>query len=97
MILLQLSAGQGPAECCLAVSKVLKVLLKEAESLQLEVKIIDREAGPEADTLKSVLLNVKGSDALSFAESWHGTIKWLCKSPYRPSHKRKNWFIGGVF
>ena len=22
-----------------------------------------------------------------------GTIQWICKSPYRPNHKRKNWFI----
>ena len=29
MILLQLSAAQGPAECCLAVSKAMKVVSKE--------------------------------------------------------------------
>ena len=22
-----------------------------------------------------------------------GTIKWICRSPFRPNHKRKNWFI----
>ncbi len=22
-----------------------------------------------------------------------GSIQWICRSPYRPGHKRKNWFI----
>ncbi len=22
-----------------------------------------------------------------------GTVQWICQSPYRPTHKRKNWFI----
>jgi peptide chain release factor len=22
-----------------------------------------------------------------------GTIQWICQSPFRPNHKRKNWFI----
>ena len=27
---------------------------------------------------------------LSFLE---GSIQWICKSPFRPNHKRKNWFV----
>lgn len=22
-----------------------------------------------------------------------GTIQWICESPFRPHHKRKNWFV----
>lgn len=22
-----------------------------------------------------------------------GSVLWICKSPYRPSHGRKNWFL----
>lgn len=22
-----------------------------------------------------------------------GSIQWICRSPYRPNHKRKNWFV----
>ena len=22
-----------------------------------------------------------------------GTIQWICQSPFRPHHKRKNWFV----
>lgn len=23
-----------------------------------------------------------------------GTVQWICQSPFRPNHKRKNWFVG---
>ena len=22
-----------------------------------------------------------------------GSVEWICQSPFRPHHKRKNWFI----
>jgi peptide chain release factor len=22
-----------------------------------------------------------------------GTVQWICQSPFRPNHKRKNWFV----
>lgn len=97
MIIIQLSAAQGPAECCLAVTKALKVLIKEAEDLKLKVQLLESEQGPEASIFKSVLLSVDGEGALDFAKSWDGTILWSCKSPYRPKHKRKNWFITGSY
>jgi len=97
MILIQLSAAQGPAECCLAVTKALKVLIQEAEDLKLKVQLLESEQGPYVGIFKSVLLNVNGEGALSFAKSWNGTILWSCKSPYRPKHKRKNWFITGSY
>ncbi|EFE7661178.1 peptide chain release factor, partial [Escherichia coli] len=25
---------------------------------------------------------------------WCGTIQWICPSPYRSHHGRKNWFLG---
>jgi peptide chain release factor len=97
MILIQLSAAQGPAECCLAVTKALKVLIKEAEALKLKVKLLEEELGPKANSFKSVLLSVEGKGVLAFAKGWNGTILWSCKSPYRPKHKRKNWFITGSY
>lgn len=97
MILLQLSSAKGPAECCLAVSKTLKVVLKEAKKQPIEIEILEEESGAEPNTLKSVLLSIKGEGARDFAKSWHGTIQWICQSPYRPGHPRKNWFIGGSF
>ena len=25
--------------------------------------------------------------------SLEGTVLWICKSPFRPNHKRKNWYV----
>jgi peptide chain release factor len=41
------------------------------------------------------LVSIAGSAALeSFANSWRGTVQWIARSPFRPEHKRKNWFVG---
>lgn len=100
MILLQLSAAQGPAECCLAVARALQVLLDEAEQANVRnakgsvsVHILEQREGPEKNTFHSVLLSVEGVDAQAFAASWCGTLQWIFQSPYRPTHRRKNWFI----
>lgn len=82
-MLLQINAGQGPAECELAVGKFLRFLKKE-----YEIEIVEKRKGAYIDTLKTVVIS--GNEALS---QWIGTVKWICQSPYRPRHKRKNWFI----
>lgn len=83
-MLIQLSSGQGPAECELAV----KLL---ADSLKKEFKDIETVSSHPAKTkgcYSSILL--KSNSDLSFLE---GSIQWICQSPYRPNHKRKNWFV----
>lgn len=97
MILLQLSASQGPDECALAVAKALRRLLQEAEQYQVDIEEIERVAGARTGTLNSVLLAFDGEQALVLAQRWVGSIQWICPSPYRPKHARKNWFIGGQF
>ncbi|TLP77901.1 peptide chain release factor H [Pseudomonas nitroreducens] len=96
MILLQLSAAQGPDECALAVAKALQRLLREAEAKGAEVRVIEEEAGPRRGTLLSVLLALEGDSAATLAEGWSGTLQWVCASPYRPNHGRKNWYFGGA-
>jgi peptide chain release factor len=96
MILLQLSAAQGPEECSLAVAKALKYLLKEAADQGVEVRVLEEEAGGRHGTLRSVLLALAGERAEALAEAWSGSLQWICPSPYRPTHRRKNWFFGGA-
>lgn len=96
MILLQLSAAQGPDECALAVAKALQRLQREAETLEVETRVIEEEAGPRQGTLLSVLLALEGEAAAALAEDWSGTLQWVCASPYRPNHGRKNWYFGGA-
>lgn len=51
----------------------------------------------EGDTvawLRERGLELDGPGAVALARSWKGTVLWTCRSPYRPTHKRKNWFVG---
>lgn len=82
-MLLQISSGQGPVECELAVAKLAKELEKE-----LNAEIIEKRDSRFSDGYISVLMECK--EDVSFLE---GTIQWICKSPIRPNHKRKNWFV----
>lgn len=95
MLLLQLSAAHGPAECALAVAKGFALLQREALAHDIDVEVIETEAGPEAHTWRSLVLALDGADAAVFAQRWSGTLLWICPSPYRPTHRRKNWFFGG--
>lgn len=94
MILLQISAAQGPQECALAVAKALNRLRHEAGKKQIELELIEVTPARIAGTYQSVLLALDGEAAQELAKAWEGTSQWICPSPYRPSHGRKNWFIG---
>ena len=94
MILLQLSAAQGPEECALAVGKALRRIEREAANLRLKVQILESVPARHPQTFHSVLLGVEGEKTEELVGRWAGTIQWICQSPYRPGHRRKNWFIG---
>lgn len=94
MVLLQLSAGQGPAECCRAVAGILGRLLESAAAGGIRASVLETEAGPGANTWHSVLVSLEGPAAAAFAQAWAGSAQWICASPYQPGHARKNWFIG---
>ncbi|QOL19400.1 peptide chain release factor H [Candidatus Bodocaedibacter vickermanii] len=90
----QITSGQGPAECELAVQHVLDRFLKEALQQHLKVDVLEKIPGEKGNIYQSVLLSVSGDSLIPFLKRWQGTIQWICESPYRPTHKRKNWFIG---
>lgn len=46
----------------------------------------------EGGGLKDGVFNDQHLDA--YVQSWVGPIKWQGGSPYRPKHKRCNWFVG---
>ena len=81
---LQISAGQGPVECELAVGKLAQALCEEFS----DTEIHRMTKGYREGCYRSAIL--ESSHDLSFLD---GSIKWICQSPFRPNHKRKNWFI----
>jgi peptide chain release factor len=90
---LQISAGQGPAECARAVVKVAEAIRDEAVESGVSAGTLEVEPGPEAGTAWSVLLTVNGPNAREFAARWRGTVQWVARSPFRSGHKRRNWFV----
>ena len=91
---LQITAGQGPIECAWAVIKVIEKLHTEAATAKLETKTLELEPGPVPGTAHSALLTISGSNLEPFLAHWQGTIQWIARSPFRPTHKRRNWFVG---
>jgi len=89
----QVSSGQGPTECMRAAWHLVRKLEVEAKELQCTVELLKAESGPEAKSFRSVLLKVKGNKLEQLQEKWQGTIQWKGKSPFRPFHKRQNWFV----
>lgn len=91
--IIQITSGRGPAECALAVTKIAAILVKEANQQQLIATYLPSTTAAS----DSIFIEIKGTDKQgiqAFIESWLGSIQWVCSSPLRPKHKRKNWFIG---
>lgn len=98
MILLQLSAGQGPVECNKAVGLALKTIEKQCREKDIKLDIVEAIEMKERGCFKSALLQLDSSKsdlAKLLAESWQGAMLWVCQSQFRPKHKRKNWFFSG--
>lgn len=89
-----ITAANGPLECQLAAAKILAELLTDFRNNGLKVEVIQRFQGDENGTITSALLEVSGRDLETIVQPWIGTIQWIQKSPYRPNHGRKNWFVG---
>ena len=83
----QISSGQGPAECELAAAKLLDFIMTN-----YDVTVLDTSAGYHEGSYRSVRIFTE--DDLS---EFLGSVQWVCRSPYRPNHKRKNWFIGVLY
>ena len=46
-----------------------------------------------AETSRLARMGLYGAGTVIFAI---GSLLWICASPYRPNHGRKNWFFGGT-
>lgn len=83
-MIVQISAGQGPSECQLAVTKLFDALQKEYGDL-VE---ISKNRGCEKGCYDSIRFRTEND-----LSSLEGTVLWICKSPFRLNHKRKNWYV----
>ena len=83
-MIVQLSSGQGPSECELAVLKLYEALKKEYP----DIEFLSAHEAREKGCYTSIIFTTERD--LSELE---GSIQWICRSPFRPNHKRKNWFV----
>lgn len=97
-VIIQITAGKGPLECCRVVYKILELMLKQTAQLGVELTIVEQKSAGTNGTLLSATLLAQGNKLDAFIAEWQGTIQWIAQSPYRKFHKRKNWFVGvGIF
>ena len=82
-------------ECARAVTLVARELFKAIPTLQLT----DSEPhNQEEGCFMSMTFATGEMISSSIVEAWQGTVLWRStKNPYRPGHKRSNWFVGVNF
>lgn len=90
---LQLSAGHGPPECSWVVPRLLDALLAAAAAAGVRAACLDRIAGELPHTLRSALVELSEGPCDEFAAGWCGSALWVGRSPFRPEHRRRNWFV----
>ncbi len=83
-MILQISSGMGPVECRVAVGGIFRALSKEYP----DIEVITATKGEVEGSFSSIIFS--SEQDLSHIQ---GTMEWICKSRYRPGHKRKNWFV----
>lgn len=89
---LLITSGNGPVECRIAVSALLRILEDEAKQQGCVVHV---NLGPMPDHhgAKSAIITIEGEAAQRIATGYCGTIRFTFKSGVRPGHKRQNWYV----
>jgi peptide chain release factor len=93
-IIIQITSGKGPAECCRVVACVQSLMLKQAKQQDIQIEVLENKAGELKGTLLSTTMMATGDNLDAFVKEWVGAVQWIAQSPYRKYHKRKNWFVG---
>ena len=95
---IQITSGRGPVECCRVVVLVMQKIIGQAKSLGSNAEIVEHEDGPQDGCMYSATLSVVSQDITPFIKEWEGSVLWVAqKNPFRPWHRRKNWFVGVHF
>ena len=94
---IQITGGRGPIECARVVALVAQLMMKQHPELVL----VDSEVHhDDAGCMLSATLSIEASEeqCQAMRREWTGTVQWIAtRNPFRPHHKRKNWFVGVNF
>ena len=92
---MQITSGRGPVECCRVVVLVMQKIIEQTRKLGLETELVEHEDGPQDGCMFSATLAVQGDGISLLTDEWEGSVLWVAqKNPFRPWHRRKNWFVG---
>jgi len=94
---IQFSSGQGPRECERVLWHIFKIFCREAEDENIQCELIKAEKGSEKNSFRSLLLSLDGNQLETLRKNWEGSLLWRAPSPFRPHHKRRNWFVQASF
>lgn len=90
------SCGRGPVESARAVYLISREFLKRfSKKGSIEVVEIE-EHNNVPDCYMSIMFSIDADEEIIkyIEEKWKGTLCYRSTSnPYRPDHKRKNWFV----
>ncbi|MDJ0932053.1 peptide chain release factor H [Breoghania sp.] len=95
---LLVTSGDGPRECRLAVTLVVRRMEREVTEMGLRISValpndMRMEDGSAKD-VASALVTIDGEHTATLADRWRRTVRWAAPNPFRPHHKRQNWFVG---
>ena len=94
-VYIQITSGRGPIECCRVVTLVADKIIKEWKG---KLTIVDYEPhNTESGCYLSITLcgDLSNEEKTALESKWKGSVLYIAtKNPYRPNHKRKNWFVG---
>lgn len=93
-VIIQITSGRGPVECCRVVARVQEKMLAQARNNGIEMEVLENKKADLKGTLLSATILAKGKNLQAFVREWRGTVQWIAQSPYRKFHKRKNWYVG---
>lgn len=89
--IVQITSGKGPVECEFFVAETFDLMIREMENQKINFKILEMIEGEKVG-FQSITFEM--DENAEFLNSWKGSIQFIAKSKFRPSHQRKNWFIG---
>ncbi len=93
----QFTAGRGPVECAVACEKIISIFTKTLDKDKINYRMVDIEEDNDSG-YRSIVFKIVDDNLDDLKKAWNGTIKFIStKNSFRPSHKRKNWFVGCNF
>lgn len=97
---IQITAGRGPVECARVVALVARELHRGLLKNAIHCTLVSAEPHNSApDCYMSLTFSISGMPVPeNLVCEWEGTVQWTATAnPFRPTHKRKNWFVGVHF